>query len=82
MNHYVLISVEKPSPAEDPEGHLWSNFVSQTTGIESKTGGGQRLSEGQWLLDRNGGVAAFAKIVSVAQAQRLKWQVWYLSDSH
>ena len=75
MKHYVLVSVERV-----PDDKGWNGFEYSLKNRIELSGGGKRLSENVWLLDRENDVEVFAHVVAQAAEHHIPYEVRFFSE--
>ena len=72
--NYILVSVQKTPGEGIDASQAWLPFLANTQHISLSS------SENVWLLERDSEVHALVKIVAAAEAQRLRFEVVFLSS--
>lgn len=82
MNHYILVYLQKPAEDERELMTAWRAMLAtklHNHGWPDAEKG--RIGETAWLLDRESGASALARIVSVAESFHIPHVVRFLSSS-
>jgi len=78
MKHYILISVEIPTPGDD-QYSKWLSLEKRLEPLTKTNKGIARLGEGVWLLPRDQGMTCVAECIARARASSLKVEARFLS---
>ena len=78
--NYILVSVQKTPGEGIDASQAWLPFLANTQHISLSSSDSRRIAENVWLLERDSEVHALVKIVAAAEAQRLRFEVVFLSS--
>jgi hypothetical protein len=81
MKHYVLFHATAYTGPEKDSSVVMRAFGEAFANLEAKSKDTKRLGTHSWLIDRASDVAILARLVNRAEADRLEYQVLFLTES-
>jgi hypothetical protein len=79
-NHYILLWIEKPAPAENHKLSEWHELLPILETLVKNAKGVETLGSNVWLLPRDTGLYFLTDCVGRARAKNLICRTKYLDD--